>query len=61
ALEYLKKLVSIKIEQYPDDKVAKYYINLIENYFIKGTYPTDKDDAGVAFNEENGVFTLLQK
>ena len=61
ALEYLKKLVSIKVEQYPDDKVAKYYISLIENYFIKGTYPTDKDDAGVAFNEENGVFTLLQK
>ncbi|MCR5125559.1 MAG: CHASE2 domain-containing protein [Treponema sp.] len=61
ALEYLKKLSSMKIEQYPDDKVAKYYINLIENFFIKGTYPTDKDDAGVAFNPENGVFTLLQK
>ena len=61
ALEYLKKLSSMKIEQYPDDKVAKYYISLIENFFIKGTYPTDKDDAGVAFNPENGVFTLLQK
>jgi len=61
ALEILKTLTQEKIEQYPDDKVAKYYINLIETYFIQGKYPTDKDDAGVAFNAENGVFTLLQK
>ena len=61
ALEQVKKLSATKIEQYPDDKVAKYYTKLLENFFVKGTYPTENDNAGVSFNEENGVFTLLQK
>ena len=61
ALEQVKKLASVKVEQYPNDKVAKYYMNLLENFFVKGTYPTENDNAGVSFNEENGVFTLLQK
>ena len=61
ALEQVKKLSATKIEQYPDDKVAKYYTKLLENFFVKGTYPTENDNAGVAFNPENGVFTLLQK
>lgn len=61
AQEMLKNLLSTKIEQYPDDRVAKYYLGLIEKFFINGKYPTIKDDVGVSFNEENGVFTLLQK
>ncbi|MBQ0039423.1 MAG: CHASE2 domain-containing protein [Treponema sp.] len=59
------------------DNVAKYYISLIEKFFINGKYPTKDDDFGVAYNAENpedmdpswvgtkyeikGTFTLLQK
>ena len=57
ALEGFKKLS----EKKPDDKVAKYYISLLEKFFIKGTYPQEKDDFGVAYNPEDGVFKLLQK
>lgn len=60
-LDYMKKLVQTKLEQYPEDKVAKYYINLLERFFVQGKYPTANDDVGVSFNNENGVFTLLQK
>jgi len=60
SLEYFKKLSSNPPSLYPEDKVAAYYISLIEKYFIKGKIPTEKDDAGVAF-EEDGVFKLLQK
>jgi len=60
-----------------DDNVAAYYVELIEKFFINGTYPTRDDDFGVAFNAENpddmdptwvgtpkeikGTFTLLNK
>ncbi|MBQ5999400.1 MAG: adenylate/guanylate cyclase domain-containing protein [Treponema sp.] len=73
ALEQFKKLLSIR----PDDNVCKYYISLLEKFFIKGTYPKPQDDFGVAYNAENpadmdptwigtpkeikGTFTLLQK
>ena len=57
ALAEFKKLHEIK----PDDNVAAYYIKMIENFFIKGKYPTEHDDVGVAYNEEDGVFKLMQK
>ena len=57
ALEQFKKLNEYK----PDDKVAAYYIKLTEDFFIKGKYPTEHDDVGVAYNPEDGVFKLMQK
>ena len=57
ALEQFKMLYEHK----PDDNVAAYYIKITENFFIKGKYPTEQDDVGVAYNEEDGVFKLLQK
>lgn len=44
-----------------DDRVCRYYIRLIEKYFINGKYPLDSDNEGVIYNPENGVFTLMQK
>lgn len=73
AFEQFKKLLSVR----PEDNVCKYYISLLEKFFIKGTYPKPQDDFGVAYNAENpadmdqswigtpkeikGTFTLLQK
>ncbi|MCR5187333.1 MAG: adenylate/guanylate cyclase domain-containing protein [Treponema sp.] len=57
ALEKIEALV----KERPSDTVASYYKQLISNYFIKGKFPTEKDDAGVAFNDEEFVFKLLQK
>ena len=57
ALAYFRKLS----EKKDDDNVAKYYVRLIETFFIRGTYPTEADDVGVAYNPEDGVFKLLQK
>lgn len=73
ALKNFQKLSSLR----PGDNTAKYYIELIEKFFIKGTYPTENDDFGVAYNPENpkdmknewigtpyeikGTFKLLQK
>lgn len=73
ALEQFKKLLTVR----PNDNVCKYYISLLEKFFIKGTYPKPQDDFGVAYNAENpadidpswigtpkeirGTFTLLQK
>ena len=48
-------------EKKSDDKVAKYYISLIENFFINGKYPVESDGVGVAYNPELKVFKLLQK
>ena len=45
----------------PADQVVQYYISLLEDYFLKDTYPTEQDDAGVAYNTQDGVFKLLQK
>ena len=61
ALGLVRTLSQTKLEQYPEDKVAKYYTKLLEKFFTKGTYPTENDNVGVAYNPENGVFTLLQK
>ena len=57
ALEQFKALAAKK----PDDKVAAYYIKITENFFVKGKYPVESDDVGVAYNPEDGVFKLLQK
>ena len=57
ALAYFRKLA----EKKADDNVAKYYVRLIEDFFIKGAYPTEADDVGVAYNPDDGVFKLLQK
>lgn len=77
--EYQKSLECFKnlSEKNPSDRVCKYYISLLENFFTKGKYPTKQDNVGVAFNPENppemdeswigtekeikGTFTLLQK
>ena len=48
-------------KQNSDDNVVKYYLSLLTDYFLKGKYPTEADDAGVAYNPEDGVFKLLQK
>ena len=45
----------------PQDNVVKYYMSLEEEFFLKGKYPTEQDDAGVAYNPEDGVFKLMQK
>ncbi|MBO4639018.1 MAG: CHASE2 domain-containing protein [Treponema sp.] len=57
ALEQFKALHQYK----PDDNVAAYYIKMIEDFFIKGKYPTERDDVGVVYNPDDGVFKLLQK
>lgn len=57
ALELFTKVSNMDKE----DKVALYYINLINNYFIKGKYPVESSKEGIVYNPENGVFTLLQK
>lgn len=57
ALEQLQKLSA----RNPEDNVAKYYINLLEKYFINGKYPAEADGEGVAYIPEDNVFNLLQK
>ena len=57
ALNQFKALAAQK----EDDKVARYYIKITEDFFIKGKYPTEHDDVGVAFNPEDRVFKLMQK
>lgn len=54
ALAYFRKLA----EKKDDDSVARHYVRLIEDSFIRGTYPT-AGDGGVAYNPEDGVFRLL--
>ena len=49
------------LDKNPKDNVARYYVSLIDHFFAKGIYPTAKDDVGVAFEEEEFVFQLLQK
>lgn len=44
----------------PSDNVVKYYMSLLEKFFLKGTVPTEADDVGVEY-QEDGVFKLLQK
>ena len=61
--QYEKALSQFKAlaAQKSDDKVAAYYIKMTEDFFIKGKYPTEHDDVGVAFNPEDRVFKLMQK
>ncbi|MBO7582257.1 MAG: adenylate/guanylate cyclase domain-containing protein [Treponema sp.] len=47
--------------QNENDNVVRYYLELLQNFFLKGKYPTDRDDVGVAYNPEDGVFKLMQK
>jgi len=54
-------IMNALVGENPKDAVARYYLSLINNFFIKGTYPTAKDDVGVEFNPEEFVFKLLQK
>ena len=56
-----EQLTEALAAQKEDDKVARYYIKITEDFFIKGKYPTEHDDAGVAFNPEDRVFKLMQK
>ncbi|MDO4505483.1 MAG: adenylate/guanylate cyclase domain-containing protein [Spirochaetales bacterium] len=57
ALEAFLKLSGKK----PDDKVAKYYIGLVSNFFAKGKYPVEQDGVGVDYNPELKAFRLLSK
>ncbi|MCQ2572992.1 MAG: CHASE2 domain-containing protein [Treponema sp.] len=73
SLEMFKKCSAARA----DDNVAKYYVTLIEKFFINGTYPKANDDFGVVYNAENpsdmdpswvgtpkeikGTFTLMSK
>ena len=61
--DYNKALEQFKVlhQHKPDDNVAAYYIKITENFFVKGKYPVESDDVGVAYNPEDGVFKLLQK
>ena len=61
--QYDKALEQFKVlhQHKPDDNVAAYYIKITENFFVKGKYPVESDDVGVAYNPEDGVFKLLQK
>ena len=43
------------------DKVAAYYVNLLEKFFLNGRYPCEEDDAGVVYNKELKCFRLLSK
>ena len=55
------KLFEALSAQNQSDNVVKYYMKLEEDYFLKGKYPTEQDDAGVAYNPDDGVFKLMQK
>lgn len=43
------------------DRVVGYYVNLLENFFVKGRYPVEQDNFGVVYNPDDKVFKLLQK
>ncbi len=53
--------IKLLLDKNPRDAVARYYLSLIDHFFAKGIYPTAKDDVGVAFEEDEFVFQLLQK
>lgn len=53
--------IKVLTELNPADNVARYYAELLENFFLKGKYPTVQDGVGVAFNSDDRVFELLQK
>ncbi|MCR5285443.1 MAG: adenylate/guanylate cyclase domain-containing protein [Treponema sp.] len=61
--EYTKALEGFKSlsEKNPKDMVAKYYVNLLERFFVQGKAPEEKDDFGVVYNSELKCFRLLSK
>ncbi len=47
--------------QNESDNVVRYYLDLLNDFFLKGKYPVAADDVGVEYNPEDSVFKLLQK
>ena len=45
----------------PHDNVAAYYVKLLEKFFLKGRFPKEEDDFGVAYNTALKCFRLLSK
>ncbi len=43
------------------DNVVRYYLELLNDFFLKDKYPLAADDVGVEYNPEDSVFKLLQK
>ena len=48
-------------DQNESDNVVRYYLELLNDFFLKGKYPVAADDVGVEYNPEDSVFKLLQK
>ncbi|WP_294428747.1 adenylate/guanylate cyclase domain-containing protein [uncultured Treponema sp.] len=44
-----------------DDKVAAYYVKLLEDFFLKGRAPSEEDGFGVVYNPKLHCFRLLSK
>ena len=57
ACEKFKKLAAAN----PRDKVASYYVRLLEKFFLQGKTPQESDDFGVVYNPELKCFRLLSK
>ena len=43
------------------DNVVRYYLDLLNDFFLQGKYPVAADDVGVEYNPDDSVFKLLQK
>ena len=56
----LEKFKSLSFEN-PHDKVAAYYVKLLELFFVKGQFPKEEDDFGVVYNHALKCFRLLSK
>ncbi len=48
-------------DQNEADNVVRYYLGLLNDFFLKDKYPLAADDVGVEYNPEDSVFKLLQK
>ena len=48
-------------DQNEADNVVRYYLELLNDFFLKDKYPLAADDVGVKYNPEDSVFKLLQK
>ena len=57
AAEQMNALAS----QNESDNVVRYYLELLNDFFLKGKYPVAADDVGVEYNPEDSVFKVLQK
>jgi hypothetical protein len=40
---------------------VRYYLELLNDFFLKDKYPLAADDVGVEYNPEDSVLKLLQK